>query len=46
MALNRKLITNFKDKRQNKKYFKTKNFHGMSFSRLFNEQMAYKHKKN
>ena len=40
MALNRKKINDFfENKRQNKKYFKAKNFHGISFSRLFNDQM-------
>ena len=39
MALNRKKINDFENKRQNKKYFKAKNFHGMNFSRLFNDQI-------
>ena len=32
MALNRKRINNFKDKTQNKKYFKSKNFHDKFFT--------------
>ena len=40
MALNRKRINDFEEKRQNKKYFKAKNFHSLNFSRLFNEQMS------
>ena len=32
MALNRKKINDFENKRQNKNYFMAKDFHGINFS--------------